>query len=330
MKVTVFGGSGFIGSHVVEQLVLAGHSVLCPVREKSNTAFLKTLPVAVVIIDFANDEDIRTAIAGSDVVCNCVADTRMHISDTERRKVEVELTTRLFKATVAAEIKRFIQLSTVMVYGFKRPPTAIDEDYPCQPYYSYSRISLEREAALLELARLNNHIETIFLRPSNTIGQRDSSFLPNFLQSHRRGLFPIVAGGHWRFSLVDTRDIGRAMAHLIALPLITSPEIFLVKGVDIDWRMLKWQLDKILDRQSQFMQMPKLPMLCVGWLLERIYPYGRNPPLTRFGIETLSNHTLFDDRKLRATGFLPKYGLAEMLKDAMSGKEFKREKSIRS
>ncbi|GLI10721.1 hypothetical protein YDYSG_67570 [Paenibacillus tyrfis] len=43
MNAVVFGGSGFIGSHTVEQLVLAGHEVTAAVREQSDTAFLDRL-----------------------------------------------------------------------------------------------------------------------------------------------------------------------------------------------------------------------------------------------------------------------------------------------
>ncbi len=47
MKAIVFGSTGFIGSHVVEQLSLAGHQVTAVVRNTSNTEFLESLGVKV-------------------------------------------------------------------------------------------------------------------------------------------------------------------------------------------------------------------------------------------------------------------------------------------
>jgi hypothetical protein len=58
--------------------------------------------------------------------------------------------------------------------------------------------------------------------------------------------------------------------------------------------------------------------MLIGRLLEAVYPYGRNPPLTRFSVEVLSTHTLFDDTKIRATGFQPRHNLMATLRDALS------------
>src|SRR5690606_25354735 len=191
MKTIVFGATGYLGSHVAEQLALAGHHVVCVVRSGSNTGFLQTLPVTIVRTDFNQVAALAEPIEQDAVVLNCIADTRMHISDDERRKVECELTSRVFAAAQQAAARRFIQLSTVMAYGFERPRHAIDETFPVKPNYGYSRIAREREQTLLAQYEKGGKYEKggtelVILRPSNTLGKRDSSALPALLASHEK------------------------------------------------------------------------------------------------------------------------------------------------
>lgn len=322
MDIILCGGTGYLGSHVAEQLALAGHSVNFLVRRGSQLGFLQSLTVkdgqtlTITPVDFDNPEDIKARIRSGSIVINCIAETRMHLSDSDRRMVEVELAGRIFTAAQQAGAKRFMQLSTVMVYGFSRPETAIDEDYPCRPEYSYGRIALEREKNLFDLQR-NGNMELIILRPSNTMGKRDSSALPSLMASLEKGKFPVIGGGHWQYSCIDARDVGRAMVHLLTVP-VAFPEVFLVKAYDIDWLNVKDVLDAKLGKSSELMNLPKKLAFWIGAILETLTPYGKTPMLTRFSATVVSTHTLFDDSKIRATGFMPLYDLRETIEDALS------------
>lgn len=325
MKTIVFGATGYLGSHVAEQLVLAGHDVTCVVRASSNIGFLETLvqqpvegssqKVVIETVNFSDDEALTKLIDQGCTVFNCVADTRMFVSDNERRVIELALTGRIFKAALHAKAKRFIQLSTVMIYGFDRPFEAVDENFPPNPKYSYSRIAQEREQGLLELQQ-GTDLELIILRPSNTLGKRDASALPNFLESHAKGIFPVIGGGDWHCSCMDARDVGRAMEHLLHVD-VQRPEIYLVTGYEMTWLDLKAQLDQLLEKPTRLFNIPRALALFIGRIMEMVYSYGSEPALTRFSVDVISSHTLFDDTKICETGFKSRYSLAETLKDAI-------------
>ena len=317
MDVVVFGATGYLGSHAVEQLMIAGHKVKCVVRPRSDIDFLKSISADIHVVDFENS-DLASVIEKGCCVLNCTADTRMHLSALQRSKVEIDLTSHIFNVAAAAGAKRFIQLSTVMLYGFDRPDHAIDEQYPPNPKYSYSRIAARRERVLLDLAEASP-MELIILRPSNTLGKRDTSALPAILPLLEKGGFPVIGGGEWRYSNADARDVGRAFAHLVDLTIAGS-EIYLMKGYDISWLDLKAAIDNILGRKSRVFNLPRGLALVLGGVMEFVFPFGSSPPLTRFMAETLSSNTLFDDSKIRSTGFLPKYDLHETLIDALGEK----------
>lgn len=318
MEVVVFGATGYLGSHVVEQLILAGHSVTGVVRRGSDARFLHSISCFVKELDFT-ESAIEKVISEGACVVNCIADTRMHLSDRQRAKVEVELTSRIFTCAERAGASKFLQLSTVMVYGADRPAHPIDESYPLRPKYSYSRIARQREEVLIALAE-SARTNLIIVRPSNTLGKRDSSALPALMGSLEKGFYPVIDGGNWRYSNTDARDVGRTFVHLLDLQC-SSPEVFLVQGYEMSWIELKQQLDHYLGRSSRLLNIPKKVALALGRFLEFVFPYGSSPPLTRFMVETMSTHALFDDSKLRATGFAPRYSLRETLDDALADQE---------
>lgn len=319
MKTFVFGATGYLGSHTAEQLTRAGHDVVCIVRNSSDCRFLETLPVTIMRQNFDDVVALANAIEPGSTVFNCVAETRMHLSDDQRRLVEIDLTSRLFSAAQTAGAKRFVQLSTVMIYGFERPETAVDESWPVNPKYGYSRIAREREQALLDL-QAGSDIELIILRPSNTLGKRDTSALPAIMAGHEKGNFAVIGGGAWNISCMDASDVGRAMVHLLDVP-VSQPEIYLVKGFDTTWLDIKLALDTLYGKETRLMNIPKGVAMAMAWVMEKIHPYGKNPPLTRFSVEVLSTHTLFDDRKIRATGFVPQHDLMATLRDALDKPE---------
>jgi len=142
-------------------------------------------------------------------------------------------------------------------------------------------------------------------------------FAPSFeIFASSSGGVPVIGGGDWQFSCMDARDVGRAMVHLLDVP-VQQAEIFLVKGFDITWLDVKTALDKKLGKPSALMNIPKGVALFMGRIMEAITPFGKEPALTRFSASVVSTHTLFDDSKIRRSGFEPQYSLEATLDDAL-------------
>ena len=311
MKATVFGASGFIGSHVAEQLHLAGHEVLAPVRVSSDRSFLDSLGVRVVEVDFADPASLERAITGHDVVFNCTAQVQASIA--EARKVDVVLTHRLMQVASGAGARRFLQLSTIVAYGFGITADPVDESAPCRPTHDISNVAIEREQAVRETGR-ETGIEYVLLRPASTIGARDkASFFSRMYKAHAANAFPMINGGKARFSCVDTRDIGRAMTWLAELPEAAG-ETYLLQGFELSWAGLKQLLDEHRGVVAKAMDIPRWLALPVAAVQERV---SRRPQLTRYAVEALSHDRLWDDRKIRKTGFSPTYGLEESVRSAL-------------
>ncbi len=313
MKAVVFGATGFIGSHVAEQLHLAGYAVTAPVRAGSDRTFLESLGVRVVQVDFADMSSVEAVLNTPEVAVNCTA--AVAASPRQARQIDVELTRQLVQAAAHSGARRFVQLSTIVVYGFAPGTCPADETTPCRPAHPISKLAVEREDTV-RAAAASAGIEHVILRPASTIGARDkASFFSRLAQAHDANAFPMIDGGRSRFSCVDTRDIGRAMAFLAGLPEAAG-ETYLLRAFELSWAQLKDLLDHHRGVVAKTRNIPRPLALGVAGAQEKL---SRRPSLTRYAVEALCHDRVWNDSKLRATGFATAYDLHESIDTALAG-----------
>jgi nucleoside-diphosphate-sugar epimerase len=305
MRATVFGASGFFGGHVAEQLEQAGHSVCAVVRATSDRSFLDSLGVAVQPIDYS-DSSLVEAMRDTDVVYNCTADTRMHLDEATRQAVEVDLTRQIIRAAGRAGVRRFVQLSTIQVYG-PLPDAAVDEDFPCKPVHDYQHAAVAREEVVRREAD-EVALPWVLVRPVTTTGARDTSLMANLYPVHRTGIFPIIGKGTQTLSMVDARDVARAMVLLGQAPEAERC-VFLVSGFDTTWHGLKEALDRATGRRARAVHLPATIMKLAARTITTLTPRGIEPKLHPLAVDTTSRPSHFDDVRARTLGYAPRFTL---------------------
>lgn len=307
MKAIVFGSTGFIGSHVVEQLLLAGHEVTAVARHTSNTLWLEQMGVHVTRLQLMDPAEVANVIKGHDVVYNCTADAKLHTTIRAEAPVEIQLTRLLAETAAAQGVARFIQLSTIVVYDF-HSNEPIDEQYDTQPIYPIQQLGLTREQIVREIGDRTG-MTSIILRPASAIGIRDkTSFFARMFKTHQSDQYPIVESGAAKVSLVDTRDIGRAMAWLGTYDQPAQDNgIYVLKGFDTSWKQLKKAIDDAVGKSAAELHIP-------ATLTEKqLKSYHMSP----FARDTLTTNRIWNDNKIRMLGFHTQYTLQEAVTDAV-------------
>lgn len=201
--VTVFGGSGFIGRHVVRALAESGWRVRNAVRRPDLANHLQPLgavgQIQSIQANLRNEASIARAIEGSDAVVNLVG----ILNESGRQTfdaVNAQGARRVAEAAKAAGITAFVHMS------------ALGAD-PASPS-AYARSKAAGEAAVLETIP-----GAIILRPSVVFGPEDD-FLNKFAALARISpVLPLIGGGNTRMQPVFAGDVGEAVA--AALPLET-------------------------------------------------------------------------------------------------------------
>jgi uncharacterized protein YbjT (DUF2867 family) len=157
--VTVFGGSGFIGRHLVQRLVAGGAIVRVAVRDPEGAGHLKTMgdagQVVPVAADITDETSTRAAVAGADGVVNLVG--RLAGSDAAFQKLHVDGAGNLARLAAEEGVRHFAHVS------------ALGADAGSPSNYARSKAGGEAEV----LAAFPG---AVILRPSVVIGPEDKFF----------------------------------------------------------------------------------------------------------------------------------------------------------
>jgi uncharacterized protein YbjT (DUF2867 family) len=197
--VTVFGGSGFLGRHVVRALLKRGWRVRAAVRRPDLAGHLQPLGmvgwVQPIQANLRYRWSVDRAVEGADAVVNLVA----VMNNSGRQTVD---TVNVFGARAVAEATRAAGLDRVVHVS------AIGADPESDS--AYGRSKAEAEAAVYETLP-----HSVVMRPSIMFGQEDH-FFNRFAGMARMSPFlPLIGGGKTRFQPVFAGDVAQAIADSI-------------------------------------------------------------------------------------------------------------------
>jgi len=176
MKVTVLGGSGFIGSHLADRLVDGGHEVTLFHAAGGSRKNIAHLCHAIRVLegDFANASDIAQAVAGAEIVAHLVCSTvpgKSLFNPIYDLETNVAGSLSLFEACVGANVKKLVFLSSGgTVYGIPES-IPIKESHPLNPIspYGISKLAIEK---YLYMFHYQYGLDYSILRISNPYGER--------------------------------------------------------------------------------------------------------------------------------------------------------------
>jgi len=176
MKITLIGGNGFIGSHLVDKLVTEGSHTLTVFGRSPNKFAPSTSKVTYIYGDFENIELLRKALWGSDLVVHLLSTTvpsTAAMDPTYDIRSNVIGTINLLEEVVKQNIKRFIYVSSGgTVYG-NPEYIPMDEKHSLNPISSYGigKVAIEN---YVKIYAEKYKFSYMIIRPSNPYGPRQN------------------------------------------------------------------------------------------------------------------------------------------------------------
>jgi dihydroflavonol-4-reductase len=221
-RVLVTGATGFIGSHLVDDLLSKGYEVGALVRESSDLRWLRDKKVGLIRGDLAGEGRIPS-LDGFAYIYHLGGATRA-VRGRDFYLINQKGTERLIEeARNIKGLRRFVYMSSQAAAG----PSTVDrplkeEDIPC-PVSAYGESKLRGEEAILS-SRDRFHVS--ILRPCVVYGPRDPYMLELF-KLISRGYAPLVGKGPMYFSFCYVKDLVQALLLSIQRDY-SSGEIFFI------------------------------------------------------------------------------------------------------
>ncbi|MBI1215152.1 MAG: NAD(P)H-binding protein [Alphaproteobacteria bacterium] len=289
--ITVFGGTGFLGRHVVYALAKTGATIRVATRMPRRAYFLRPAgnvgQVVPLGCDLDNDASVALALSGADVAVNLVGILNQK-GKASFERVHVEFASRIAKQAAKAGVRQLIHVS------------ALGASSTGPSKYLKSKAAGEEKALAAFPA-------ATILRPSVIFGPDDKFFNMFGAMARRSHCLPLIGGGKTKMQPVYVGDVAQAIYNLVAgkLPAGENPQgVFELGGPHVYSFRELMQIVKEQTRQDACLMSLPVPVAKVIGAAACMLP---QPPLTVDQVRSLGTDNVLhlSSRRLEALGVTP-------------------------
>jgi len=320
LKVLVTGGSGFIGTRLIDELLKEGHEVKIFDKRES-----EKYPHLVTIGDVRDQEALTKACEGMDVVYNLAAEHADNVTPVSLyEEVNVGGAENLVKAVEKNGIKKIIFTSSVAIYGLNRGEP--DETFDARPFNEYGRTKYEAEKVFIKWQESSPENSLVIIRPCVIFGENNRGNVYNLMKQIYTGKFIMVGSGENKKSMGYVGNIAKLLSSLIDAPkgltlynFADKPDL---KGIEI--------VNIIRDEMGMDKVKFKIPYfigLLGGYAFDIASKItGKKFPISSIRIKKFAADTTISTKRLQESGFKPPYSLEEGLRRMVRSEFLEKEK----
>lgn len=324
MRILVTGGGGFLGTHIIKEL-LKNPSYIVTNFSRHTYAHLEDLGVPTIKGDLRKKEDVERALdQGFEAIFHVAAVAGVWGKYEDYYGINYLGTKNLLEAAEARGIQKFVYTSTPSVVFNKDDLLGVGEEQPYATEFlnAYSETKTMAEKLVLEKDNGKTFL-TCAIRPHLIWGPGDPHLFPRVIQKGKQGKLRIVGDGE---NLVDIVYVeNAALAHVQAFEHLNpgSPVCGQAYFVGQERPVKLWSfINQVLGYVKVGPVMKSLDVKTaykIGWLLEKVFKaLGINkpePPMTRFVALNLGKSHYFSHEKAKKHfGYTPRVSIEEGLK----------------
>lgn len=270
----ITGATGFIGSHLVEELLKKNYSVKCLVRKSSSTKWLDGKNVELVYGDLFDKEFLSEVLKDVDYVYH-VGGVTFAKKKEEFYRGNVEATKSLLESCIKfkPDIKKFIHVSSQACVGPSFDGKPIDETRDYFPLTTYGKSKMEAEKLVKSYF---DKLNCTIVRPPAVYGPRDYAIFEYF-KSMSHGLQPMIGFENKLISLIHAIDLVRGFILAGESDKSSSQIYFISSEKFYNWRDVGEITKQILGRRTLRLVIPHFAVKTVAFFSEVFGVFSKKP-----------------------------------------------------
>lgn len=316
-RVLVTGSTGFIGRHLVDELLARNYDVSCLIRPETDPDVLNEKNIELVRADYFDPKSLDIALTGVDYLIHNGAVVNSRDKDLIFRS-NVIATKNLMEACyrVNPGIKKILFVSSIAASGPTSEKRALTENDECRPSSIYGKSKYKAEQ---EVKKFYSRLPIIIIRPTHILGVYQKQ-VEDILKAVKKRIIPVLGNGDKQTTICFVEDLVRAFILSIESEKIKSTVYFVA-----DEKLYSWMeiTEKIREEMgiNFVIKIPYPILIFIGFIAELVSDIlGRSPLITRKRINSVrSNYWVHDTGKIKKElGFSTEIEFKEGIKKIVS------------
>jgi dihydroflavonol-4-reductase len=287
MKIFITGGTGFIGTHLVERLAETEHQAHCLVRKNSNLANIEKFNASYVIGDINDKQSLLEGMKGCDWVVNLANVYTLWEPDRQiYRKINVEGTKNVMEAALDTGIAKVLHVSTNAIYGKPEEVPFTEESTVGSTRFSeYARTKYAGDLIAWKLYEEEN-LPLVVIYPGIVLGPGDSKPSGNYINDLIHQRLPATAFNDSVLTYVYVKDVAEVI--LKALEKQNNiGEKYLVGKHRLPYREYNQLISEISGVPLPKMSFPDFFSLINATFMTGLASLTKKPPIWGLSLETV-------------------------------------------
>ena len=309
MKITLIGGSGFVGTRLIDLLKEDQNYELKNI-DLEHSHFFDDI---TVIGDVRDQVQMDEMLQGADLVVLLAA---KHRDDVTPVSLYYDTNVGGMRCTLNAMekngIKRLIFFSSVAVYGLNKSNP--NENHPADPFNHYGKSKWEAEQVLQEWYKAHDDWNIDIVRPTVIFGERNRGNVYNLLNQISSGKFLMVGKGENVKSMAYVGNIVAFVKFMIESVMEGYNVFNYIDKPDTNMNDLVALVEKVLGKHIPSVHFPYWMGMMGGYCFDLLAKItGKKLAISSVRVKKFCAVTQFDSTKAMTSGFVPPYTLQEGL-----------------